>query len=1301
MKKKGYIFAIDVWQMFITMIMIGMVLFSMTISAQTSWQSINRYAQGLTERNFVLALGLNESSWLKSINTNAIGVTKVATADEDNTSILVDFEEGEISPFYWQHIGVPWHISDSVTLEGNFSLRSGNIAESISAIAVTITASGSPLYFDLALAMGNSQDKLYFYIDEELRGEWTNQHLDLQLGYALSPGKHKLKWEYRINAWQGMVPPNEPTPTPVLRALIDNIMLPAIVDSDGDGVDDSWEYLYFDSLNVDLSADFDNDGLSLWQEFLINTNPNKFDTDEDGMSDGWEYDNGLDPLVNDASGDIDNDGTSNIIDYIIATPNYPEDSDLDGDGISDLFEAHNGMNPVWFPDAGDDDDNDGLPNDFERFHGLDPHYPADVVIDTDQDGFNIWQEFFARTNDSDPQVLPFGTYLGFEDNSFDDFYWLKHSPTDWFVDHYTGYQGEYALRTSLLSGGQASVLEVIINATGENLYFEMLDTEAEGWYLLYLYVDGIQQGMWIGGQNIFQHVEVPLSAGQHRLKWFYQNYSQGENNDNMAWLDNLYIPALADSDYDGFKDGWEYLYFDDLTQDMVNDTDGDMLSHAQEYVLETNPTLFDTDGDGVGDGEEVEQGSDPLDPLSFSPVVTIYEDAEDDNTWGWWVYDNTPDGASISNVFDLLSGSNVIEFNGSGVSNGYQLRHANNDSWANTQQFILQWDMRYQANYTVYVSIDTLQGHRYLYYNGGDTHLLATDDGYIHHGLGNESYDNVWHTFSRDLRDDLADAEPDNQILAVNSFLIRGNGRVDNIQLGYVESRTVDSDNDGITNVLERDVYGTDPLIKDTDGDGLDDGSEASYWGVDYQNDADNDGIINILDKDSDNDGLNDYLEILYGSDPADASDTSYPPATSYETGEENTAWQVYDNNPSGGSVTSVYDDLKQDNVIELAGNGLTNGFRLRTVNNQDWNNNTQFIIQWSMRYSESYMILVSVDTLDGHRYLYYTEEDSDLLSTYNNYIHHGLGSESTDDKWHTFARDLQADLAAVEPTNQVVDVNGLFVRGSGRLDDVSLASIMPDTIDSDNDGLTNQQELAVYGTDQYKSDTDDDGLTDNEELNYWGANWDLDVDNDGIVNLLDADSDNDGQLDGVEVLYGSDPADANSLPAMPDTVYADGEDGSITTWQYYGNATNNADINIVYDSAIASNVIEINTDATSNGYRLYADNMQNWDNGAQLAIEWDFRYNESYVIYISVDTAQGHRYLYYSASNSDGLGTAPGYIHHGLGTQTLDNNWHSISRDLAADLAEVEPDNTIIDVNGFLIRGSGRVDNIKLSTID
>ena len=55
------------------------------------------------------------------------------------------------------------------------------------------------------------------------------------------------------------------------------------------------------------------------------------------------------------------------------------------------------------------------------------------------------------------------------------------------------------------------------------------------------------------------------------------------------------------------------------------------------------------------------------------------------------------------------------------------------------------------------------------------------------------------------------------------------------------------------------------------------------------------------------------------------------------------------------------------------------------------------------------------------------------------------------------------------------------------------------------------------------------------------------------------------------------------------------------------------------------------------------------------------------------------------------------GYVHHGVGSSVTDGQWHTFTRDLQNDLTEAQPGNTILEVHGFLIRGSGMVDDINM----
>ncbi|BHH83036.1 fibronectin type III domain-containing protein [Desulforhopalus sp. 52FAK] len=95
----------------------------------------------------------------------------------------------------------------------------------------------------------------------------------------------------------------------------------------------------------------------------------------------------------------------------------------------------------------------------------------------------------------------------------------------------------------------------------------------------------------------------------------------------------------------------------------------------------------------------------------------------------------------------------------------------------------------------------------------------------------------------------------------------------------------------------------------------------------------------------------------------------------------------------------------------------------------------------------------------------------------------------------------------------------------------IAFASNIP-TDDPDGDGLSTEDEDKIYGTHPGLIDSDQDGIDDGSEVNMWtsfGSAWNLDIDQDGAINLLDPDADNDGITDGDELATGRNPASSET----------------------------------------------------------------------------------------------------------------------------------------------------------------------------
>lgn len=376
---------------------------------------------------------------------------------------------------------------------------------------------------------------------------------------------------------------------------------PLSADNDGDGMDDNWEVMFFGDTLRDGSADFDADGLPDLQEYNFKSNPTLPDTEFDGLSDLDEFNYGTDPN----NSDSDFDGLTDA-EEIFNNGTNPLSADNDWDGMDDGWEV------IFFGDTLRDGtadfDLDGL-TDLQEFS-----IKADPTLsDTDGDGLSDLDEYNLGTN------------AGFEETDFDGL-------TDF--DEVNIY-GTDPLKADTDGDGVTDFDE--INAT----FTDPLNPDNDGdgmddnWEITY-FGDTSQDGTWDSdGDGLtdlqefnFGSYPVLFDSDFDGLNDFEETAIYGTDplkadtdGDGVSDFEEIFVYGTdplsgttgSDSDGDGMDDAWEIMYFGDLSRDGSADGDFDSLSDFDEYNLGTNPTLPDTDSDGLLDGDEVNFiGTDPL-----------------------------------------------------------------------------------------------------------------------------------------------------------------------------------------------------------------------------------------------------------------------------------------------------------------------------------------------------------------------------------------------------------------------------------------------------------------------------------------------------------------------------------------------------------------------------------------------------------------------------------------------------------------------------------------------------------------
>ena len=96
----------------------------------------------------------------------------------------------------------------------------------------------------------------------------------------------------------------------------------------------------------------------------------------------------------------------------------------------------------------------------------------------------------------------------------------------------------------------------------------------------------------------YQYVDTTAVRGQ----LYYYKLEDVDDGDKLT----SHGPICVDWDADGLPDDWELAYgFNPTVDDSMLDADGDGLSNLEEYERGTDPTNPDSDGDGILDGDEV------------------------------------------------------------------------------------------------------------------------------------------------------------------------------------------------------------------------------------------------------------------------------------------------------------------------------------------------------------------------------------------------------------------------------------------------------------------------------------------------------------------------------------------------------------------------------------------------------------------------------------------------------------------------------------------------------------------------